>query len=31
MRETPHPQFPEVLRETVDWLNRYLKTAPTAK
>ena len=31
MRGTPHPQFPDVLRETVDWLNRYLKTAPTAK
>jgi dipeptidyl aminopeptidase/acylaminoacyl peptidase len=22
---TPHPQMPEVLRETIAWLDRYLK------
>lgn len=27
----PHQQFPDVLRETVDWLNRYLKASPPAK
>ena len=27
----PHPQFPEVLRETVAWLDRYLRNAPTAQ
>ena len=27
----PHQQFPDVLRETVEWLDRYLKTSPTAK
>ena len=27
----PHPQFPDVLRESVAWLDRYLRTAPAAK
>ena len=27
----PHQQFPDVLRETVDWLDRYLKAVPAAK
>lgn len=27
----PHPQFPEVLTETVNWLNQYLKAAPAGR
>ena len=27
----PHPQFPEVLRESIEWLDRYLRTAPAAR
>lgn len=27
----PHQQFPEILRASVDWLDRYLRTAPTAR
>lgn len=27
----PHPQFQEVLTESVTWLDRYLKAAPAAK
>lgn len=27
----PHPQFPEVLRESVNWLDRYLRPVPAGK
>ena len=27
----PHPQFPDVVRQTVEWMDRYLRTAPPAK